>query len=158
MTPARTQRGAATLAITLLLLFAMMVVAGIANRNLIFEQRASANQARTTKAFEAAEAGLEWAQAMLASDASIGTDCAPEAAPGNASLRERLLAYDPDSGRFLPRNDADAVAHIVGETRRIGVDVRRFVQPAQRGASGMKDRGRLGRHDAGHGAEQEQPL
>jgi hypothetical protein len=108
MTTARTQRGAATLAITLLLLFAMMVVAGIANRNLIFEQRASANQARTTQAFEAAEAGLEWAQAMLASDASISTDCAPEAAPGNASLRERLLAYDPDSGRFLPRTWSDA--------------------------------------------------
>lgn len=108
MTPARTQRGAATLAITLMLLFTMMIVAGIANRNLVFEQRASANQARTTQAFEAAEAGLEWAQAMLASDALIGTDCAPDATPGNESLRDRLLAYDADSGRFLPRTWSDA--------------------------------------------------
>ncbi len=107
MTPARTQRGAATLAITLMLLFAMMIVASIANRNLIFEQRSSANQARTTQAFEAAEAGLEGAQAMLASDALIGADCAPDATTGNVSLRERLLAYDADSGRFLPRTWSD---------------------------------------------------
>lgn len=101
--PAFTQRGAATLAVTLILLFTMMIVAGFANRHLVFEQRSSANQARSTQAFEAAEAGLEWAQAMLASDAAIGADCAPAAEPGNVSLRETLLAYDADHRRFLPR-------------------------------------------------------
>ncbi len=108
MTLATTQRGAATLAITLLLLFTMTIVAGVANRNLIFEQRSSANQARSTQAFEAAEAGLEWAQAMLASDAVIGTDCAPDVAPGNVSFRENLLAYDAEGRRFVPRTWSDA--------------------------------------------------
>lgn len=102
------QRGAATLGITLLLLFIVMLVAGIANRNLMFEQRASANQWRSTQAFEAAEAGLEWAQAMLASDAAIGADCKPDATAGNTTLRERLLDYGADSRAFTPRTWSDS--------------------------------------------------
>lgn len=112
MNPAFRQRGAATLGITLLLLFVVMLVAGVANRNLIFEQRASANQWRSTQAFEAAEAGLEWAQAMLASDAAIGDACEPDAAPGNAAFRERFLAYDAESRAFTPRTWSDG-GHVV---------------------------------------------
>lgn len=112
MHPATTQRGAATLGITLLMLFVVMLVAGIAGRNLLFEQRASANQWRSTQAFEAAEAGLEWAQTMLASDAAIGADCRPDAAPGNTPFRERLLAYDADTGAFTPRTWSDS-GHLV---------------------------------------------
>lgn len=108
MKPGIRQRGAATLGITLLLLFTVMLVAGIANRNLIFEQRASANQWRSTQAFEAAEAGLEWAQAMLASDAAIGADCGPDATPGNTGFRERLLDYDTDTRAFTPRTWSDS--------------------------------------------------
>ena len=99
--------GAATLGITLLLLFIVMLVAGFANRNLIFEQRTSANQWRSTQAFEAAEAGLEWAQAMLASDATIGADCKPDATAGNTAFRERLLAWDADARSFTPRTWTD---------------------------------------------------
>ncbi len=101
------QRGAATLGITLLLLFIVMLVAGIANRNLIFEQRASANQWRSTQAFEAAEAGLEWAQAMLASDLLIGADCKPDATAGNTTFRERLLDIDADTHAFSARTWSD---------------------------------------------------
>ncbi len=98
------QRGAAALAVTLLLLFVLSLVVGFASRNLVFEQRSSANQARSTQAFEAAEAGLAWAQAMLNSGDPIGADCAPSAGPGAASFRERFLAYDAASQRFDPRS------------------------------------------------------
>jgi hypothetical protein len=66
LTPSRRdQHGAAALTVTMLLLFGMALVAFFSNRGLIFEQRTSANQVRSTKAFEAAEAGLEWAVARL---------------------------------------------------------------------------------------------
>lgn len=108
MNLATRQRGAATLGITLLLLFVVMLVAAVASRNLIFEQRASANQWRSTQAFEAAEAGLEWAQAMLASDALIGADCKPIATPGATTFRDRLLEVDPATRMFGVRTWSDA--------------------------------------------------
>ena len=49
----------------MMLFFVISLVAAYASRNLIFEQKTSANQYRATQAFEAAEAGLEWAAAML---------------------------------------------------------------------------------------------
>ncbi len=102
------QRGAAALGVTLLLLFVLTLMVGFASRNLIFEQRSSANQARSTQAFEAAEAGLQWAQAMLDSGTPIGADCEPSAAPGDTSFRERFLAYDAANQRFAPRTWDDA--------------------------------------------------
>lgn len=62
------QHGAAALAVALLMLFGITLVAFFANRSMIFEQRTSANQYRSTRAFEAAEAGLEWAVARLNDD------------------------------------------------------------------------------------------
>jgi hypothetical protein len=59
------QRGAATLIIVMLLFFVVAMVAAYTSRNLIFEQRSSANQARSTQALEAAEAGVQWTLAML---------------------------------------------------------------------------------------------
>ena len=53
------QHGVAALVVVMALLFAMVLVAVFANRNLVFEQRASANQYRSSQAFEAAEAGIE---------------------------------------------------------------------------------------------------
>ena len=47
----RQQRGAAALAVTLLLLFATSITAFYLNRGLIFEQKVSANQLRSTTAF-----------------------------------------------------------------------------------------------------------
>jgi hypothetical protein len=99
------QRGAAALAVTLLLLFVMALAVGLAHRNLLFEQRSSANQLRSTRAFEAAEAGLAWAQALLDRGDAIGADCrAADAAPGDTSFRDRYLAFDAASGTFLPRS------------------------------------------------------
>jgi hypothetical protein len=100
----RRQRGAAALGVTLLLLFVLALVVGMAHRNLLFEQRSSANQLRSTRAFEAAEAGLEWAQALLNRPGAIGADCeAASAAPGDSAFRERFLAWDAATGRFAPR-------------------------------------------------------
>jgi Tfp pilus assembly protein PilX len=71
----RHQRGAAALVVTMLLLFASSIVVFYLNRGLIFEQKTSANQVRSTSAFEVAEAGLEWATGMLNYPFDITTDC-----------------------------------------------------------------------------------
>nr|MBP6778100.1 hypothetical protein [Piscinibacter sp.] len=92
------------LVVTVLLLFVMALAVGLAHRNLIFEQRSSANQLRSTRAFEAAEAGLAWAQALLDRGGAIGAACsAADAAPGDTSFRDRYLAFDAASGTFVPR-------------------------------------------------------
>lgn len=102
---AHRQRGAAALVITLVLFFVMLIAAAYVNRNLVFEQRSSANQYRATQAFEAAEAGLEWAAAQLNSDQRIGSDCLAAAAPA-VSFRDRFVAHDPATGRFAGRTSA----------------------------------------------------
>lgn len=103
----RSQRGIAALAITVLLLFALALGVGMAHRNLLFEQRSSANQLRSTRAFEAAEAGLAWAQAQLQRSEAIGANCDPaSASPGDTDFRTRYLDFDAATGRFAPRTYA----------------------------------------------------
>ena len=96
----RREHGVAALAVTLLLLFAMLLGVAFVNRNLIFEQRASANQYRSTQAFEAAEAGLEWALARLNDNRRLDANCLPTADMTATSFRTRYL-----------RHDAPAAAH-----------------------------------------------
>jgi hypothetical protein len=86
------QRGAAALIVTMLLFFAMVLAAVFVNRNLVFEQRSAANQFRSTLALEAADAGLEWALALLNSPQRIGADCQPSSDPAATSFRMRYLA------------------------------------------------------------------
>lgn len=85
------QRGVASLAVALLLLFGMTIIAFFANRSLIFEQRTSANQYRSTRAFEMAEAGLEWAVSKLNEEPTLAT--APSCATGTttSSFADRFL-------------------------------------------------------------------
>lgn len=71
------QRGAAALAVSMLLLFASSVIVFYLNRGLVFEQKTSANQLRSTSAFEVAEAGIEWATGMLNRPNDIDTSCVP---------------------------------------------------------------------------------
>ena len=96
----RRQRGAAALIVTMVLFFAMLLVAAFANRNLVFEQRTSANQYRSTQAFEAAEAGLEWALAQLNNPQRIGADCLATADAAAPLFRERFLARAAGNGGF----------------------------------------------------------
>ena len=92
----RSQRGAAALLVTLMLFLAMALGALGVQRQLVFESRSSVNQARSAQAFEAAEAGLIWAQARLNDTRRIDSACEPQAtAP---SFRERTLILDHDSG------------------------------------------------------------
>lgn len=83
------QRGAAALIVTQLLLFAMALLALFVHRGTLFEQRTAANQVRAARAFEAAEAGLEWAIAMLNAAGDIDTSCEPGA--GGTSFRDRYV-------------------------------------------------------------------
>ena len=52
------QRGAGALIVTMLLLFGSSIVVFYLNRGLVFEQKVSANQLRSTTAFEMADAGI----------------------------------------------------------------------------------------------------
>ena len=96
------QRGAAVLVVTLLLFAAMALAAAYVNRNLVFEQRSAANHARATQAFEAAEAGLEWALAQLNSPGRIGADCAPTTDAGATSFRGRYVGFERSRRLWLP--------------------------------------------------------
>jgi len=96
------QRGVAALVVVMMLFFIISLVAAYASRNLIFEQRTSANNYRSTQAFDAAEAGLEWAVAML-NGGRIDDACASTADPARNSFRERYLEIVDDTGRIDPR-------------------------------------------------------
>jgi Tfp pilus assembly protein PilX len=96
------QRGAAALVVTLLLFLAMALATLAVNRNLVFEQRASANQARATQAFEAAEAGAEWAIAQLNNTQALGADCTPSTDAAATRFRDRTLSLDRGTGRIDP--------------------------------------------------------
>lgn len=94
------QRGAAALIVTMVLFFAMLLAAAFANRNLVFEQRTSANQYRSTQAFEAAEAGLEWALAQLNSPTRVGADCLASTDAAAPTFRERFLSRSSGASGF----------------------------------------------------------
>ena len=99
---ARHQRGVATLVVVSMLFFIVSLVAAYANRNLIFEQRTSANQARSTLAFETADAGVEWAASML-NVGRIDASCQPTADASATSFRDRYLEIDATTGLVQPR-------------------------------------------------------
>lgn len=73
---ARGQRGAAALVTSVMLLLITSIVMLYLNRSLIFEQKTSANQLRSTTALETAEAGLEWVTGMMNAPYDIDTSCA----------------------------------------------------------------------------------
>jgi Tfp pilus assembly protein PilX len=107
--PRRQQRGLGTLAVSLLLLLTITLVALYLNRGVLFEQRSSANQARSTLAQEVAEAGLEWATGMLNAPFDIGADCG-FLTTTNQSFRRRYVqtrVSDPSSPTtdVAPRTD-----------------------------------------------------
>ena len=96
----RSQSGAATLIVVMVLFFIISLVAAYTSRNLIFEQRTANNQYRSTQALETAEAGLEWAISML-NFSRIGPACVASASTADTSFRQRYLNVD-SSGRISP--------------------------------------------------------
>ena len=101
--PRHHQRGAASLAVSLLLLMAMLLGAAHAHRAVLSEQRASADQQRATQAFEAAEAGIAWAIAQLNGPRPVDERCEPLTDASGNSFRERYLSVDTDSGLQTPQ-------------------------------------------------------
>jgi Tfp pilus assembly protein PilX len=92
----RRQRGVASLVVVMVLFLIVAMVAAYTNRNLIFEQRTSVNQYRSTQALEAADAGLEWAKAML-NQGRITASClpsTPSTLPPDTTFRQRYLSVD----------------------------------------------------------------
>jgi Tfp pilus assembly protein PilX len=72
----------------------MAIIAVFTNRNLIFEQKTSANQYRSTLALEVAEAGLGWATAMLNKSGKISDAACLDSAVGtDVSFRDKYLNY-----------------------------------------------------------------
>ena len=109
---ARRQRGVAALIVTLMLFLAMVLTAVFVNRNLLVEQHSARNHERAAQAFEAAEAGLEWALAQLNNPQRLGADCTASAAAGASAFRTRYLRTDTRTGRITPTEWAEAgVAH-----------------------------------------------
>ncbi len=90
----RFQRGAGALVAVVLLYVAMAIIVVFTNRNLIFEQKTSANQYRATLALEAAEAGLEWATTMLNKSGRITAQCVDVTAGSGVNFREKYLDYE----------------------------------------------------------------
>jgi hypothetical protein len=92
------EHGAATLAVVMVLFFIMAMVSAYTNRNLVFEQRTSANSYRAARSLTAADAAADWAIAML-NGGTIDTTCSPTGATND--FRTRYLTVDPD-GKFRP--------------------------------------------------------
>ncbi len=90
---AAAQRGVASLLVVLLLFFILSLTAAYASRNLIFEQKTSANHSRSTMAFEAAEAGVEWTLAQL-NGGLLNDNCG--ANTPTLSFQQRYLAFNAD--------------------------------------------------------------
>jgi hypothetical protein len=101
----RTQRGGATLGITLALVLAVTIAALAAQRRHAGELRAAAARLHAGQAVEAAEAGLEWATAMLNAPAT--------------GFRERHLYMEAISGAIVPSARRAACVR-VPETWRCG--------------------------------------
>lgn len=105
----RTQRGAGSLLVVIMMYVAMAIVVVFVNRNLIFEQKTSANQYRSTLAQEAAEAGLEWATAMLNRTGNISSTCTASSAAGTTTFKLKYLTTDATTGTLTPKTATGGV-------------------------------------------------
>ncbi len=101
-TPPAKQAGAAALIVVMVLFFLVSLVAAYTSRNLVFEQRTSANQYRALQAQEAAEAGIDWALAMLNGGRIDSTCTEAGAAATDTTFRQRYLNIDASSGVISP--------------------------------------------------------
>lgn len=105
------QRGAASLIVVLILFFVVSMVAAYTNRNLIFEQKTAANQQRSSRALEAADAGIEWALTML-NTGRITNSCTTSTSLAQTDFRQRYLVIDTATGNITPRKRSDGVTDL----------------------------------------------
>lgn len=97
------QRGMAALITVMVLVLVMSVTFAFANRSLIFEQRTGANQMRSTQALAVAEAGIDWAVAMLNNSPALTAACIGGAGATN-KFAERYLSVDTTTRNITPLN------------------------------------------------------
>jgi hypothetical protein len=83
------QRGLGTVAMSLILLFALSMLVFYFNRHVLFEQRTAVNQARAMQSQALAQGGLDWAMARLNDHRALPTACAFGA---QVSARDHVLA------------------------------------------------------------------
>jgi Tfp pilus assembly protein PilX len=108
------QRGAATLISAVVILILMSMIAFFANRTVLFERKTAANQYRSSKAIEAAEAGIEWAQANLNSMRRINAACATSAVNTDTSFRDRYMDPDANGSYAEPFSAATPICTFTG--------------------------------------------
>lgn len=89
-------RGLATLSIVILLAAGVALAVLFAHQGQVFEQRSAANDYRAARAFELAEAGLEWATARLNDPRLVDARC--DADPDGSDLRSLALRGSPATG------------------------------------------------------------
>ncbi|MBC7992510.1 MAG: hypothetical protein H7Z15_04615, partial [Rhizobacter sp.] len=92
MSTPNSQRGTATIIVTLLLSFVALLSVVFAHRSVLFDAKASVNQYRSAQAREASEAGLAWALAQLNNSTPIGDDCRPSDNATATAFRQRSVA------------------------------------------------------------------
>ena len=100
--PRPVPRGVASLVVVVILLAVTAIGVVFTNRNLIVEQKTSANQYRSTIAMEAAEAGLDWATAMMNKPEKVNASCLTSAVAGDVRFRQRFLSVDSSTGALTP--------------------------------------------------------
>lgn len=104
------QRGVSSLVIVAILLVAMALIVAFTNRSIILEQKTAANQYRSAIAFEAAEAGLDWATAMLNKPEYINNSCGTSTTAADGRFRTRYLTIEAASAKVTPVNSGAVVA------------------------------------------------
>ena len=83
--------GVATLTVVMVLFFVMALVAAYTNRNLLFEQRISLGNYRSSRAAEAAEASVNWALSLL-NGGRVNSQCRPSVDPNDIDFRQMFTA------------------------------------------------------------------
>ncbi len=98
----------AALMMVMVMFFIMALVAAYTNRNLVFEQRTTANSYRAERALVAADSGLDWTLSML-NGGRIDLQCRPSTTATDVDFRRRYLSRAADGAYSMvgPYNNAD---------------------------------------------------
>ena len=89
------------LGVVMVLFFILAMVAAYTNRNLVFEQRTSANSYRSARSLAAADAAVDWTVSML-NGGIIGTTCKDTDGDATDEFKTRYLNLTYD-GKFQPK-------------------------------------------------------
>lgn len=110
----RRQRGAGSLLVVTVLTMVLAVTVIFGHKTILFEQKTATNQYRSTMAFEAADAGLAWATAMLNKQEKITTACVNDAATSaSVNFKSKYLNANITTGAIAPIHSGTVTAACV---------------------------------------------